>query len=263
MLALRSLLLSPLTWLWVATLGVVYGVQRRRAWIWLPACLLSLLALALATPRVANLLVGWIEARAQPRAADCDDVEAVVLLSGGLQRPPVDAADFAALTSDSLARLLGYLGSGEAGRLPLVIAGGGPFATKESELLAGLMVRMGAPAPLLETRSLTTLENARGVREMLPAQLRRIRLASTALHLPRAMVAFRAEGFVVCPWPLNSHYVPARGPWSWLPRSSALSKSEAAIYELVGEAWYRWKLRQPASSAAPTALGARVPSKSS
>lgn len=238
------MLLSPMTVLLAALLVLALAVVARWRWLRVLAMALLVLAVAAMTPLAANALVGAIEAAAVPRQGDCEDLQAVVFLSGGVQRAPQSGSDVAALTPDTVARVLGLAERNGHGALPLVVSGGGPWSVAESDVIASLMHRLGIAGDdvQLESRSLTTWESAANVRSLLPPATTRIALASSALHLPRAMLVFRAQGFTVCPWPLRSHYLSPELPWALWPQSSALAKSEAAWHELVGQLWYRWRL---------------------
>lgn len=217
------------------------SVLQRRALRWLGVGAV-LLGLGGTTPLVGNVLVGAIERGAGPPGAACAGAEAVVLLSGGLARPPRDDEDFAALTPRTLERVAGLMARAGWRDRPLIVAGGGQFPLPESRVIAALMRRLG-PMPadvLLEQTSLTTWENAQQVRALRPG-LRRIALASSALHLPRARIAFEAAGFQVCEWPVHYEALPLHGPWVLWPGSSATRKTEGALHEWVGGFYYRWK----------------------
>ncbi len=121
-----------------------------------------------------------------------------------------------------------------------VIAGGGPFAIKESEVLAHLAEQLGVPETSIvrEGHSLTTWENAQQLRKLQPPLPDRIWLVSSAIHLPRAMTSFRAAGFDPCIHVSDRDYLSLQGIGYFMPQSSALRKSEMAIHELVGQALY-------------------------
>lgn len=235
--------LSPVTLALIGLVLALVALARARRRIALVGLGIVLLALASATPLVANALVALVERRAEPVAGECDRLDAVVLLSGGLQRPAAHAQDFAALTAESMARVFAFAARPSTA-LPLVVAGGGPHPVAEAEVLAALLDRLGiAVEPgLRETLSLSTWDNARESARLLLPERRRIALASSALHLPRARRVFIDAGFEVCRMPLYSRYVAARGIGAFWPQSSALLKTEAALHELAGEAYYRARL---------------------
>ena len=180
----------------------------------------------------------------------------VVVLSGGLEGPPRDADDFAALDPDSVQRMLSAVALWKS--MPsatFVIAGGGPFEVRESDVLARLAEQLGVPAASIvrEGHSQTTWENAQQLRLLQPPLPERIWLVSSAIHLPRALKSFRAAGFDPCIHVSDRDYLSLQGIGYFLPQSSALRKSEMAIHELVGQALYAFygaaaSRRKPAAS---------------
>lgn len=240
---------SPLFVAMVAALLAVVAARFSRRRLQAAAVGLVFLCLGLATPLGANFLVRVAEA---PRPAGavsvrdaCPDTRTLVFLSGGMRRPARDARDIAALTPETLDRVLALRASGLPEELTLIISGGGPFRVKEAEIIAALVQNLGIEASrvLLEARSISTRTSAVEVARISPPAARRIILATSALHLPRAAWTFRRAGFDVCPWPLNSRYLPVRGPAALLPQSSSLDKSEWALYELLGQVYYRLTIR--------------------
>jgi hypothetical protein len=210
--------------------------------------LLILPGYALMTPLGANLLVLVIEHRikAAETSPVCDHVQAAVLLSGGLNHPAESTSDFGALTTETLTRIFAWRNRDSteySASLPWTIAGGGPFRIPEAEVIGAFLHRLDPDdQPLqLEIASANTWESAQAVRELLPASTSRIVLASSALHLPRAMHAFEQAGFEVCPLVLNRHYMAVTGWTTLLPQSSSLAKSESALHEIIGEVFYRIK----------------------
>ena len=194
----------------------------------------------LTTPLGANALVALVESRLSVRDCSAEPADAIVVLAAGFRYEPRDVEDFSALVPVGIDRIeSGVTAWKAAPSLPLAVLGGGPFRISESDVLARLAELLGVPATAIvtERRSLTTWENALNLREQLPA-VRRIRLVSSPLHLPRALVAFRAAGFDACPVPSRSDYVPMTGIGYFLPQSSALAKSEAALHEIIGSIVY-------------------------
>lgn len=241
------ILLSPLG------SGLLWAAILLFAWRRLPRSLRALLiaaeilALLLCCPVGANLLVHAVESRVSD-ACGAETPPTIVLLSAGLQRPADSATDFAALEEVNIDRLLAARALWQ--RTPgatLVIAGGGPWAIRESVLLRTLAEQLGIPADAIrnEANSQTTWENATELRRLGPSALPpRIALVSSAIHLPRALIAFRAHGFTPCTVVSDSMYAPpGDGIGYFLPQSSALVKSEFALHELIGDLIYRWRAR--------------------
>lgn len=238
------LLLSPLTWSLLLTL-ILALCWRRLTRSWRGALLLvECLWIVAMAPLGANALVWMVESRV-PMADSCTATPSpIVVLAAGFDREPTDAHDIAALAADSIRRAIAgaalWRGTPQT---TLVLAGGGPYAISESAVLQELMQQLGVPAASIrsESRSHTTWENAEQLRALQPALPAQIRLVSSAVHLPRALIAFRAAGFQPCAVVSDRRYLPPGGIGYYVPQSSALRKAEFAIHELVGEAVYRWR----------------------
>jgi uncharacterized SAM-binding protein YcdF (DUF218 family) len=216
---------------------------RARHWLWRAGLIIELVCVAMATPLGASALIAIQEKRApMPQACAAPQPSAVVLLTGGVRRVPTDAHDVGALSAPSVRRTI------DAATLlrdlpdtRLVITGSREDETvPESEVMAELARRMGVrtEAIQIEPSALTTWENAMRVRAMDPALPPRIWLVTSALHMPRALIAFRAAGFEPCSYPSDFLSAPFEAR-DVLPRGSAVANSEAALHEMVGELVYR------------------------
>lgn len=239
------LLLSPLTW------TLLFGLVLATAWRRLPRTVRAVLLVfecvlaVVMSPLGANALVWLVESRV-PAADSCSAPapNTIVVLAAGFEREPESAHDFIALDPANIHRVLAGISLWRT--LPdatLVLAGGGEYGISESAVLQQLAEQLGVPAQSIriEDHSHTTWENAALLRALQPALPSRIWLVSSAMHLPRALVAFRAAGFDACVVVSDRRYIPPGGVGYYLPQSSALRKAEAAIHELVGEAVYRWR----------------------
>jgi uncharacterized SAM-binding protein YcdF (DUF218 family) len=85
-------------------------------------------------------------------------------------------------------------------------------SSSEAEEMAALFNLMSVPddALLLETRSKNTYENALFTREILEKKgVNRIVLITSAMHMPRSLALFEAQGFQVLPAPTD--YTVTRG----------------------------------------------------
>jgi uncharacterized SAM-binding protein YcdF (DUF218 family) len=185
-----------------------------------------------------------------------------VLLAGGVTRAPLDEQDLGALSEGSLLRGMRFVRQFGGPELrPVVVTGGGP-GIADSRLMAELMQRAGLPAARLrvEAESLNTWDSARAVRRQFATPAMQIVLSTSALHLRRAALAFRAQGFDVCANALYSDFLPPTSPGYFFPQSSALRKTEAALHELIGLAAYALRARatqELAGRANPAAWPAR------
>ena len=121
-----------------------------------------------------------------------------------------------------------------AGRAAHILMSGGARKSKgavEAEVMSALAHAAGVPDDriVLEDRSLTTMENARLSARVMAARGWRTALVVTdAVHLPRALLSFRAAG------------VRARGyaVWDgWRDERLAAMLGYVA-YELTGISWY-------------------------
>lgn len=240
-------LLSPLSWLLLAVAAGIpaWHVRSRFRAPWRGCVALGALSLSAMTPLVANRLLAFLE-QVEPGDPACqiDAPMVAVILAGGIDQRPADAGDFSALGVASRRRLDRGLAYWRTHPGTTLVITGGPARDgfpAESRLLAAYATAFGVPNPAMrvETRSTNTWENAFSVSQMRPAVPRRIALVTSALHMPRARLAFEAAGFVVCPIPADLRYTPNDFPDALLPGSSALRKTEAAVHEFAGLVYYR------------------------
>lgn len=248
---IENVVLSPLT------SAILLLLLLAMTWRWLPRALrwssigIEILLVVVMTPLGANFLVHAVESRV-PATTRCalPHPQAIVVLSGGLDRPPASLGDFSAANAESLHRLFaGITLWRQTPGAVLIVAGGDEQRITQADLLAQLARELGVPAAAIrvERNSRTTWENARDVAAM--TDNRRIWLVTSALHLPRALVAFRAFGFQPCAWSSGSLYLPPKGIGYFIPQSSALDKAEAAIHEIVGGWVYAWRARHAVANA--------------
>lgn len=237
-------LLSPLAF------GLLLALAAAALWRHLPrsarvaAILAESLLIVAMTPFGANLLVWQIESQVGDETCTGASTDPIVVLSAGLEREPASADDFAALSAASLRRALaGAALWRQRPEATLVFSGGGPFRISESAVLQRFAESLGVPPPMIRTegRSQTTWENAAELGALVPTLPTRIRLVSSALHLPRALLAFRSQGFEACAIVAERRYHPPGGIGYYLPQSSGLSKTEAALHEMFGGLYYRWR----------------------
>lgn len=241
-------LMSPLSWLLLAVLGapLAWRARTRTAWPWRIGVGIALVAVMAMTPMVANTLVGYLE-RPLPAAGGCarQPPTTVVVLAGGRDRTPRAVDDFSGLNAASRRRMDRGVAYWRADTRRVVVVAGGPTregATPHADTLVRYARWMGVPDAALrsETLSPNTWHNARQVAGLAPPVERRIGLVTSALHMPRAAYSFEAAGFEVCPMPTDWSFIPFRLPGYLIPQTSALVKTEVALHELVGLAYYRW-----------------------
>ncbi len=232
-----SLLLSPLSVLWLTVAGLC--LRNRRPRLGNTLCWGGLLLLyCLSTRLVATGLERWVELTSLPSATQ--PPRAIVVLGAGRY---IDATGHYQLAESALARLAIAARLARQTRLPILVSGGAPDggAPAEAELMASALLEShGLSARWVESGSDNTVENARrtaGI--LLPAGISSVYLVTHAWHQPRAMRAFGIAGLLTTP-----QSVPAatfgRPVWrNLLPSLSALEDSASSIHELVGLAWSR------------------------
>ena len=130
-----------------------------------------------------------------------------------------------------------------AGKAPLVLlSGGGDLehqAFSEARAMAVFMQYLGVPAQVvaLEETSRNTRENAAFSATLLKARgIEHILLVTSALHMPRALALFKAQGLGVTPAPTDfeAGQESPHGLLALLPDAGALNGSALAMKELVG-----------------------------
>ncbi len=126
-------------------------------------------------------------------------------------------------------------------------------SSSPAEDMASILTAIGVPpeALWLETKSLNTYENALYSSEMLEEKgIQSILLVTSALHMPRAVALFEAQGLEVTPLPVDysvTEEVLVSGETSALmvkildiiPSSSNLSLTTTALKEYFGMLVYR------------------------
>jgi uncharacterized SAM-binding protein YcdF (DUF218 family) len=244
-MAFVDVFLSPLGFGLLLALALWIGRARLPRGAMRAGIAVEFLCLALSTPVVANVLVSVQERRApKPEACAAPEPRVIVLLSGGMRRAAVDADDYGVLNASSLQRTLAAVEL--ARRIPdaeLVVTGGARNGegVAQGAVMAGIARRLGVPADAIrtETRAKTTWENAMLVRALDPALPERVWLVTSAMHMPRALVAFRAAGFEPCAYAGDARVSSFEGVADLLPTAGAISNTDAVLHEWVGEIVYR------------------------
>lgn len=241
-------LLSPLGFGLLLALLLWLSHGRLPRWLLGAGVVLELGCLLLATPFGANVLLRAQERRVEV-AAECErePPSSIVLLAGGMRRDAGEGGDAGALGESSLQRTLGAAELfARQPQAQLLISGGRHRDAIVSREMAAFAARVGVPAQAIriEGRSLTTWENATQARAFEPPLPDRIWLVTSALHLPRALLAFRAAGFQPCGYPVDRRAAMFAGWTDLLPGGAAVARSEAVLHEWIGEAAYRWRARK-------------------
>lgn len=241
----NSLLFPPNVFVLAAVLALVLFLFKRSILGSLMLTLGLLWVLAWSLPVTTVYAGGWLEDRyAQHPNLDKPTVDAIVVLGGHVQGnranwfEPYDRQSV--VNRESRAAALYF-----AGRAPLILLSGGALEgdVSDTATMARSLQQLGIPAQaiLQETQSKNTLENAELTEVTLSAlEKKHILLVTSALHMPRAMLAFESTSIEAWPAPL-----PAQIKWNhatdrllWTPDLHTLLASRSIIKEYVGLLYY-------------------------
>ncbi len=123
--------------------------------------------------------------------------------------------------------------------LPVLVSGGAPRGMQPEATLMAQSLRQdfGIQTRWLEQQSLDTADNAYFSAQILKdAGIARIALVTTALHMRRAVFAFRHEGLSVIPAPTAfiSDEPPEKMITDYLPGAASADDGWAVVHEWVG-----------------------------
>jgi uncharacterized SAM-binding protein YcdF (DUF218 family) len=245
--AMSAILLPPLSLVLLCVLGLWLARRHPRFGTALSIASLCILALISTRPG-AMLIVAPLEKLNAPLAdSDSKNVQAIVVLGAGRlgSAPEYGGEDIP--SSSALQRLRYAARLQHATHLPILVSGGRPDGSRESE--AAIMARVlrddfSVPSPWLEEQSNNTAENARFSAAMLrKAGIHRILLVTDAMHMQRARLAFRQAGLDVVPAPTIFISAESGTIVDFLPRSQWLNHTTYALHEWLGLLWYQLRHR--------------------
>lgn len=193
-------------------------------------------------PVLSHWLAGQIEDQfPQVPIASVAPAQAMVVLGGAVSPPMIGQTE---IDLKSAADRVWYAARlFHAGKAPLVMLSGGSDlerqAFSEAHAMAVFLQDLGVPAQAiaLEETSRNTRQNAAFSATLLKARgIEHILLVTSALHMPRALALFRAQGLQVTPAPTDfeASQQPPSDLWALLPDAGALDGSALAMKELVG-----------------------------
>ncbi len=218
--------------------------RRRRYGSALLHLLLATSLWLLATGPVCTLLMGGLErGLVIPKPLQGD---VIILLGGGVDGFVPDLTGIGRPSEDMSCRLLTAVRAQRQLKVPVIVSGGAVFSGQPAEapVVRRFLIDLGVPAEqvIVEAESRDTQENARYCREILTRSgFRRPLLVTSAYHMPRSLMAFRAAGVAVTPLPaqfVTGGNTPRH--WArWLPDAGALHCSAKALRERLGLLWYR------------------------
>lgn len=243
--SLEFLFLPPGQLLVLALLAVFWRKRKMLVCTLMTVAVLQVLILSL--PLTASGLLGKLEKQYPPRFElwKHDPVpQAIVVLGSGRN---LNVPEYAGGESTSLAGIerLRYAALlHRATGLPILVTGGSPLAEarSEAELMRDVLQdEFHVPVKWLETQSHTTWQNAQFTDELLAAEgIQSAWLVTQAWHMPRSLYAFRQQKLQylsasvsysgVIQW--SDHYM------KFIPQATALVRSQIALHEWLGLAWY-------------------------
>ncbi|MDP2606021.1 MAG: YdcF family protein [Deltaproteobacteria bacterium] len=245
---LKQLILPPVSWLLLLLVVLIFWRRQwARKFLIVIFCLIAILH---------SGLVGYglrypLESRYTPviHPAQAEPYDAIVVLTstsipaGGLiPFPTIDVAMFRRLD--------------EAWRLyrmrprPIVVSGGhvNPFtpAANENQIARNYLIRWGVPPTdvLGEDRSRDTFESAVEVQKLLKQKgWRRYLLVTSAMHMPRSMLAFSARAPEPIPAPGDFSLGELKlTPLDFFPTLGAARGIAESLHEYIGLANYYWRI---------------------
>jgi uncharacterized SAM-binding protein YcdF (DUF218 family) len=244
---LKALLLPPMPWL-VMLLAVLIFWHRR--WARKLLVLTLLLIVALHSGLVSYALRYPLESRypplLDPRGVNYD---AIVVLTGSMIAAE-GLIPFSTIDEHMFRRLE------EAWRLyriqprPIILSGGhvNPFTPDKDENRIGrdYLIRWGVPKHHVigEGKSRDTFESAVEVQRLLKKHgWKRYLLVTSALHMPRSMLAFKAKAPEPIPAPGDYSLGEFRlTPLVFFPGEGAARNIYATVHEYIGMANYYWRV---------------------
>lgn len=236
------LFLNKLLPVFVLPIGIVTALMLLAAWKkWRWAALLAAAGLlAASTSVVANLFLRPLEntypARSIGSLPECD----AVLVLGGILSPGKEVG-LIPEWAESVERFEAGVQIVRRDKARLLLFTGD---TRGSEGTALQREAIERGVPRERTAVIGAVDNTAGEAAQLKryaAQhgLKRIVLVTSAWHLPRAMRQFRRAGVELVPFPVDYRGLPSSLRYmDWIPAAGALAKTELALRECYGMAFY-------------------------
>ena len=251
---LLPLFVYPLGLSCILLLVALWFCFKRSRWTFIPVLLAFIVLMTASNINVSNSLVTSLERQYLPQEK-MPQADVIVVLGGATRNdePPRILPDM----SDRGDRLLYGVKLYKDGTAPYILLTGGRIAwfggdSSEAESMATIMEIMGVPrqAMLLESRSLTTYENAVYTKEILERRnLNKVLLVTSAAHMPRSVAIFKKQGIDVIPAPadilVSDRNIIENGVsgesriLSFFPNPESLDRTTQIIKEYIGMFIYR------------------------
>jgi len=243
------LFLNKLLPVFVLPIGVVIVVLLLVAWKkWRWLAVVAAVALYLASiPAVGGRLLNRLESVYPRLRVDEAPVVDAVLVLGGTTGSPA-AAGYLWNWNDSVDRFEAGVALAQAGKAVKLLFTDAPQSADDSIESEGSAMRRhaiarGVPAEKIHVLGKVgnTADEARELAQFAQANgLKRVLLATSASHMPRAMRQFRRAGVEVVAFPVDYRFEPRRAlPYmDYLPGTDGLKLTEMALRETYGMAFY-------------------------
>jgi len=203
------------------------------------------------TPVTTYISAGWLELQYPKIQERPEYTEAIVVLSGGASQPK-KAHEQPRLGGNTLYRCIRAAELYHNGSpCPIVVSGGkvnlSRHGVADAHLMKDFLIKMDIPKKdiIVEDKSMDTYENAsESFRLLKLRRITRIVLVTDAIHLFRASICFRNQGFEV--FPAGCYYRTSElqfDIFQFLPRISAARTNHAVFHELLGFVWFKLRGR--------------------
>lgn len=245
---LKALVLPPTLWLLMLLAVLVFW---RRSWARKILLITFFLIFALHSGPVNYALRYPLESHypplRDPRKAG--DYDAIVVLTGGII-PASGLIPFPTINESMFRRLDEAWRLYRIQRKPIVVSGGhvNPFTPDmdENKIAREFLIRWGVPPSdvLGEAKSRDTFESAVEMRKMIKEKgWTRYLLVTSALHMPRSMLAFEARTPEPIPAPGDFSVGEWKStPFDFFPNESAAQKLYSAVHEYIGLGNYYYRV---------------------
>jgi uncharacterized SAM-binding protein YcdF (DUF218 family) len=232
---LRKLIEALLLPVGISALLTIAGVLFRRRWM----AVAGVVALgAFSTEVVSRMVILPLERVYKPKTVSAaPKADAIVILNGGIVR---GIAAPGIQWGSSANRFFAGIDLALAGKAKFLVISAGNLRL-DGVILRQSALRYGIPPErIIVTPIVSTTEaEARAISEI--PNIHSILLVTSAFHMPRAVLLFRARGLDVSPFPTDQR---ALGRWElasteFIPSADPIQKSEDAMREYYGLALYR------------------------
>ncbi len=209
-------------------------------------CLWALMVI-LSIPVMGRVMMGTLEWSYPPLGELPPNVEAIVVLGGGLV-PPDECRAEAMVSGSSYYRCVHAASLYQNYRCPLILCGGTTededTDVSEAEVMADALVFLGVDRQdmILEATSLSTRENALRATDVIRRRdFEHVMVVTHARHMRRADACFRKCGLAVIPSPCGAESAQLWGPVdeTWIPSSDGMGASNWVVKEWVALLYYR------------------------